>query len=90
MTQFESIRKILDNPNGCLRVNELLAAIADECAKNGATPFNTMGGHFIWQATAREIGQLALNLNAAIARHLVHEDPTDPYSTIIGLTPTDK
>ncbi len=84
--KFTEVQRILDNPNGCLMVPELLAAIADECAKIGAKPFNTMGGHFVWQAIARDVGQCALDLkDHKYDRHLIYADPTTGFSDVVGL-----
>lgn len=85
--KFTEIQKILDNPNRCLMVPELLAAIADEAAKTGADPFNDFGGHFVWQAIARDVDKCAESIKMAeYARHLIYKD-SSVYSAITGIKP---
>lgn len=88
---FPKIRQILDNPNGCLSVPELLAAIADECDEIGKVPFNQLGGHYVWQAMAREVGACAISIqNLEYQKHLIFRRPGDEFSDIVGIRPDNR
>jgi hypothetical protein len=89
---LNNVIRAVRNPNGCLMVENILKAVATECERIGSEPFNSMGGHFVWQAIARDIRSCVDGIEKqTYDRHLERGNVYDQHEkcivpTIVGLT----